>query len=416
MISSSGKILVAVSAVVTGLVVSPTNIAAQDRGTDPQERTSEAYDQLGIRQGAFLILPSIELGTRYDDNLFAAETGERDDIAALVRPEVNVRSQWSQHALNLSAEAEIARYADFTAEDYEHYTLSSDGRVDISRQTNATARIRYNISTEERGSPDDVDGLTPTDTENLTIGGDLTHTFNRVSIQLNGEARDFEFDDVQTTTGTTNNDDRDRQEWTIGASLGYEISPRFQVFISGEYEEVDYQSALDDGGVNRDSDGFGVTGGLKFDITGVTQGDVGITYREQDYADQTLTDADAVGLDAGVTWDMTRLTRVRGTAGLSIDETTTAGASGIRTQRVGVTVKHELRRNILLNGGLNYSQGDYEGINREDETIGLVLGARYLLNRNFSVGLNGNFRDKDSNVANSSWKRNQVTLRLRAQL
>lgn len=389
---------------------------AQDRGTGPQERVAEGYDQLGVRRGAFLILPSVEVDARYDDNIFATQTNESDDLIALVRPDVKVRSQWSQHALNFGANAEVARYADFTAEDYEHYTLTSDGRVDITRETNATARFRYRFSTEERGSPNDVNGVAPTDTEDMLVGARLNHRFNRVVVRVSGEFEDFDFDDVATTTGVTNNDDRDREKWTFGLRVGYEISPRFQAFMDGSYNEIDYDSAVDDAGVNRDSDGYGVTAGVAFDITGVTRGDVGLSYREQDFADQSLTDADGVGLDAGVTWDVTRLTQVRGTAGLSIDETTTANTSGLVTQRVGVTVNHELRRNILLNGGVSYSQSDYEGISREDDTLGITAGARYLFNRYMSVGVSGNFRDKDSDAANSSWKRNQITLRFRAQL
>jgi uncharacterized protein (PEP-CTERM system associated) len=100
----------------------------------------------------------------------------------------------------------------------------------------------------------------------------------------------------------------------------------------------------------------------------------------------------------------------------SIQETTQLNASGYFSTSGGVSVDHELRRNVILSAGFNYTNNDYQGISREDDVTTARLGARYLLNRNLYLSGGYNYTARDSSVAGADYDDNVVMLRLSTQL
>src|SRR3954452_4638018 len=71
-----------------------TTVIAQElrRGASILERPKPELDPLGIRSGSFLIFPKIEVGTSYDDNVFATENDKKGDFLFQALPSVDVRS------------------------------------------------------------------------------------------------------------------------------------------------------------------------------------------------------------------------------------------------------------------------------------------------------------------------------------
>src|SRR5687767_8498047 len=61
------------------------------------------YQALGVPLGGFLLFPSLALTTTFDDNIRRTPTNTLADVFFSFRPNVVLRSQWSQHALNLTA-------------------------------------------------------------------------------------------------------------------------------------------------------------------------------------------------------------------------------------------------------------------------------------------------------------------------
>ena len=76
-----------------------------DRGETVTNRSRPELDPLGMRAGSFLIYPRLGLQETYNDNIFAVESDEQDDFITLVRPQLDVRSDWTNHAVDLRAGA-----------------------------------------------------------------------------------------------------------------------------------------------------------------------------------------------------------------------------------------------------------------------------------------------------------------------
>jgi len=370
-----------------------------------------------MRAGTFTLFPSVALGETYDDNIFATGSDRSDDFVTTIVPALRAQSDWAQHSLTLTARSEIGRFLRSGNEDYEDFNIGANGTLDVTRQTKVTGGLSLTNDHEERGSANDVNGRTPT--EFNTVGGNLglSHKFNRVTLGVDGGATDYDYNDVSTSIGTIiNNDDRDRREYTASARAAYEIQENYEAFVRGSWNRRTYDTAVDDAGINRDSKGYGTDLGIRIDLTGITQAELFAGWYKQNYTESTLKDPDGINYGANIIWNATALTTVRLNLARNVTETTIAAASSSVDTNAGVRVDHELRRNILLNGRVGYTNTDYQGGGRDDDIFDSGVGARYLINRNFAVEGDYRYLFKDSTDTTAGYVRNQFSVKLITQL
>lgn len=411
--------MIAAASAVAFSVCTATGAAAQSdsRTTTVTERERPELDALGVRSGGFTVFPSVEVSETYNDNIFATQNNKVDDFVTVITPAVTVSSDWNQHYLGFTGSADIVRLMDNSAEDHETVNLAVDGRLDIRRDTTVTARAGYEKDNEERGSVNGANGLTPTELDVQTLDVGISNKWNRVSLSADGGFEQRDFDDVRTSTGgTINNDDRDRDQFSLDVRAGYEIQQAYEAFLQVILTSVDYLDRLDDNGLNRDSEGYELRAGARIDFTGLLFGDVFAGYLNRDYDGATLASVDTFVAGLDLTWNVTPLTTVKGGASRSVSETTLAAASGTLRTELKTSVDHELLRNLILSGRVSYSVEEFEGVNREDEYVKGGLTAKYMVNRYFSVDVGYEYSERDSNIVGSDNQINKFGLRLRAQL
>ncbi len=392
------------------------------RGETVTGRKRPELDALGVHAGTFFIYPKLELEESYSDNIFADEDDEESDFITRILPSLRIDSDWANHALSLEGGADVGRYLDNTDEDFEDFHFGASGRVDVRRSTNVRARVRYQALHEDRGSPEDVNGVEPTEFDIFSADVRGFHNFGRVNVTLGGTFDRYDFDDVATTgPEPINNDDRDRDQVEGSLRVGYEIVPEYEAFIRGAYNFRDYDSTLDDGNprVNRDSDGFEVVVGLEADFGGIVFGDFFAGYRSQDFDDSQLDTLEGPVVGADITWNVTPLTTIVGRASRLIRETTRKqsgqAASGRFLTTVGLSADHELLRNLLLGANASVSHDDFEGIDRTDLIYIAGVNAKYMLNRYFYVSGGYDFRMRDGDSSTDDFTENIFFIRLRAQ-
>lgn len=388
----------------------------ENRTTTVLGRDRPELKPQGVRISGFVLTPSLGVGEVFDDNVFAKQANTKSDLITTITPAVRISSDWNQHHLSFNGSGNIVRYADNSSEDHETFDLSVDGRIDVSRDTKLTASAAYEVGSEERGSVDDVGGQTPTQFDVSSVATGIVSRFNRLSVSAGGEFSRHDYDDVVATAGTVNNDDRDRDELKFTLRAGYQIQDEYEAFTQVILTSVDYDAAADDNGLNRDGEGYEIRAGARVDITALLFGDIFVGYLNRDYDGATLRSVDTIvgGLD--LTWNVTPLTTITGGVERGIDETTLATASGSLRTNYDLSVDHELLRNLILSAWAGVSTDDFEGTNRNDDYARAGLGAKYLLNRNFSLAFSYEYSERDSSVSGSDYEINRVFLRLEAHL
>jgi hypothetical protein len=387
-----------------------------DRGETVATRRRPELEPLGVRLGGFVLRPAISAEEVFNTNIFATATNEEADFITRILPTLVLASDWTRHGLSLRVGAEAGFYAENSDEDYIDYLAGAEGRLDITGDASLTGSADYRHLHEERGSPDDVAGVEPTEFDTLLFTAGYGHRFGRFRARLAGVFEGLDFDDVEAIGGgTINNDDRDRIQAEGTARLGYEIVPNYEAFVQGSYNIRDYDASVDDAGFNRDSDGFGVVAGLTVDFGGITFGDFYVGYRQQDYDDPAFDTINGLDAGAALTWNVTPLTTVIGGVRRTVEETTSAGSGGYFGTEVSLSVDHELLRSLILGLDGRYVMRDYDGIEREDDYFEIGGDVLYMLNRNIYLSAGYEYRDRSSSEAGEDYSQHVAMVRLTLQ-
>jgi hypothetical protein len=401
-----------------GILMSGSAFAEDTRGEGVADRARPDYDAAGERVGSFLLFPSIEFGAEYDDNIGRGATNTTESVGFTVSPELQLRSQWGQHELNLRAQTRSIFYVEDSDLNYTDYGVGVDGRVDISNSTNVEFEGAYSELNEELLTVTAPTGASePVEYSSWNVGAQLNQRFNRLTGELEATYGELDYDDVNNLIGgVIDSDLRDRASAEVRLRLGYDVSPDVNLFVEGAVNEVDYDQSPPAVAVNRDSDGYRVGAGATFGITSLVAGEVVFGYLEQNYDSAALADVSGLSADVDLSWFVTPLTTVNVGAGSSVEQSDAVGSGGFLGQYVELSVDHELLRNVIVSAGGSFTNNDFEGIAREDDVIALDVGAEYLINRNMSVNAGYTYEERDSTLASRDYERNRVGFTLRFQL
>ena len=364
-------------------------------------------DALGIRAGAFTVKPKLTIGTEYNDNIYATKNDKKSDWATVVNPKIDVTSNWSRHLLDLNAELKSAFYASESDEDYVDGRVFVNGRVDVRREAFIKARAGFERLHDERDDPDAAYAWQEPARYYRTTADIAYHQgLNRFSITAGADFSSLDYRSVALKGGGSEDlDIRDRNLYGVTARLAYELNPEVQPFVTARYEWRRYDRERE---ALRDSKGYRIGVGTGFKLTGVTSSEIFAGVMNQDYADR----GDNSGFWYGMSlfWEPTRMTSVKVTGQSSIMETTRADASSINAWDAGVSIDHELLRNLLVGAMVKYDRYDYKGEDITDNDLTLGPSLTYLWNRNLSAKAQYAYRTTDSNVSERDFTENRFSL------
>ncbi len=379
------------------------------------ERLAADHAPLGVRAGSFLVIPKVELQETYNDNIYATEANEESDFITTAKAEIAARSNWSRHALNAVVKGDARRYADNNDENQENYTLATDGRVDVMRDTSIGGGISYAEDHEERGDPNTIGSPSEPVKYNTTLARIGAYRgLGKANARFDSEVKMLEFSNGTSTTGAAiNNSVRDRNEYSQSLRLGYRLTDTFEGFVRGVVDNRVYDNKTN----NRTNRGQAVVAGTSFDVTGKTKGEAFVGTAKRKYSNAARPEISEPVWGGKVTWNATDLTSVIASVDRGIEETTLNGSSGFVSTDYRVVVEHALTRDILLKGNAGYTNNEYQGaaaFQREDDIMSAGVGVDYWMNRCLKAGLGYSYSDRDSNVTGGDYGRNAVMLKLTA--
>jgi hypothetical protein len=362
----------------------------------------DAYAAQGIRAGAFLVKPSLEVSGGFDTNPSRIDKGAKGSGFMRLRGEVEARSDWSRHEVVLKADGNIRKYVDSDTETglEPKAAVTLDGRIDLSQQTKIETQLRASITTSSPGdaeTPQDISGDELQTAFGATLGG--THRFNRFSLRLQGLVDRYLYNDPKLLGGgKLDNADRIYTQYEARLRGAYELSPRLSPFAEVAVDTRQYDETFsNDAGLGPDglpvpgaarklgSAGYTVRGGAQFELTRLVTGEASLGYGRQTPKEKTLTPVDGLLIDGSIAWEPTALTSVRFNAASSLQETTLAGAGGVLSRSFGVELEHRLRRNLSVTAKADFERSSYQGIGRIDDDVTLTLEAEYRLNRSLAL-------------------------------
>ena len=346
----------------------------------------DAFAQLGLREGSFLVLPAVETIGGYDTNPARTPNG-RASAFVTVAPELLAKSDWSRHEVTATLRGSYTAYSATPELDRPAFDGKIAGRLDVTRNTALIGEGTFVVGTDNPGSPNVQAGLSrfPIYT---TLGGSLglTQRFNRVEVAVKGTAERTEYQDSVFTDGTVqSNNDRDFNRYAILMRTSYDLMPGIKPFIEAGYDTRVHDVEIDRFGMQRDSTGWTAKLGSTFSLYRMLTGEIAVGYIERDYVDPTLQPLRGPSIDAALVYAFSALTHVKFTASTVASETTVPGTAGVFTRSAGVELEHAFRRWLIGSVKFNYGLDDYVGSARKDDRYSVSASLIYKLNRMMQV-------------------------------
>lgn len=399
-----------------------------ERGYTVVDRERPEVAPLGMRFGPWFFFPRAEVDELYNDNIFAGSgapgSPKGNAFITALAPSFDLRSNFPTNALNLSAGAILSFYSQHTNFNTQDAFGAADGRLDVDATHDIHGGLRVERAHEDPGSPNVPGNIAePVLFNTYTANAGFAQTRLRIGYSADVTARRQEYQAVPLVGGgLSQQSERNNNSYEVALRPYYEFVPNYQGFLRAAYNLRDYDHSVI-GQPVRDSHGYRADVGARIDLTGLAYGEFFVGYLRQEYRSSTF--GSIGGLDAGanIVYNITQLTSLTLKGARTAQDTNFAivGAApspGYLESSVGLSIDHELLRNLLLNGTAAYLNDDFKGIDRTDKVYQAGVGAKYLLSRNLYVGANYTFQRRISSGTSGigPFSRNIFLLRVSTQL
>ena len=378
------------------------------------ERVQEEFDPLPVRVGAFEARPEVGFTAGFTDNLFASGANEIDDTFVGFVPSVDLTSTWSRHALGFNATLDHIEYTDVDSESRTNLLLGTDARIDASQTVALFGSFEVADLTEPRSNIASLQNASePVDFSRIGGQAGIQYESGRIKARGAFGLVTLDYDDIELSDGLIQDQDfRDRDETRIEGRLSYAVERDWALFAEAIYAENDYDPPNIFNAFNRDSQGTTVRVGSDFELTSLLRGDIGVGYQQYEYDDPSFETVDGVSVAGNLQWFVTQLTTLSGGAQRNVIDPGLVLSNAAIETTVSARADHELRRNLILTGETQFTNFDFENINRDDDRFTARVGATWKINPN--IWLDGSYEltDQSSNVQDFSENRVLFGLRI----
>jgi hypothetical protein len=390
----------------------------------PKGHELDPYVPIGMKIGSFLLFTEAEIGTILTDNVLGTRTNPQSDAAIEVAPNVRLESNWGRHFFSASFDADRSWYQDFDVEDDKTYFAQLRGRLDVTRRTHLELELGKSQTQEGRNSISltDIAGIqTNVYEQHITAGAD--HTFNRLTLELEGSVADYNYEDLAGTqfgiidptlpTIIPARDIRDYREDELTLRGTYELKPQMGVFVEGGISQEVYQQPVSVDGITRDSSGYELLSGMTFAVSGTLTGEFSVGWGEQTSIDESAAPIEGVLLNADIIWMPTPMTMVEFLARSEVSTSTLVDALGAIDRFYELSLQHAFWRYLVMRGFGSYEIADYAGSTLVDERLKGGASAEYYFNPTVSVYARYEHTDFFSTDRQSDFNENEVRIGMR---
>ena len=394
----------------------PTYVGMTSQDESVMGRARPEYDAKGIPMGGFRLFPSLNANATYDDNVFRLPAASSDWYFEET-PALRLVSQWGRHFFEIYGGVDNYNYSSFSRLDLTDWNIGSDGRIDISRAADFTANVSYGEYHEALSSPNTVGfQLTPNRDNKTHADATARYQPNRLGLSIGGSYDRYDWlNTPKIGGGFLFNTDRNESEYQGFARVTYDFSPGYSGFVRALYDSRQFDQFLDRTGVHRSSNGYRVDAGVTLQLTHLLSGEFYAGYLTQSYAAPLKSIA---GLDYGINldWFASPVLTVHLKGAHTISDSTLGGVSASDDRAIALSADYELRRNIMLQGSVSYTQSTLTGSTRRDDYPTAGIGVKYLMNRYLSASVNYNYSDRSSNFPGSNYTDNMISIGLSAHI
>lgn len=391
----------------------PDDVAGPE-DTPVKTREHPGYEQIGIRAGPWMILPSVTGGVSYDNNVFATGVNKQGDLAATIKSSLAVQSLWERHGIDIQGDVRSTHYRRFSQLDQTDASLRVRGRIDLWHDAAILTSLRVAKQHEGVGSltsPTAAVAPTPYD----LASGDITYwqRFNRLAASVGARTDYYNYGSTRSRDGTIiNQDSRDGRVSVAHGRLDYALTPALGVFTALEVNQRDLRGTPTQ---SLASNGYRWLSGVNVRFGHLIWGEFGAGYASQRFHDPAIGTIAGPAFRGMLTWSPTRMLDLHFKAEQIVTEAADTVAGGIKANAFQLGADYELRRNLVLSVAGTYERDQFFGQPRSDEVRSIQTELKYVLNRYSTISLQHRYFRRDSNMPSASYDKHEVGVNVTAR-
>jgi hypothetical protein len=344
-----------------------------------------------------MIFPSATSSLSYDDNVFARSENLESDLSTVLNASLGLTSNWSQHALSLSAAAGTNLHARIDSEDTSSASVGGSALIDVYHDLTVRLNANTGFGFEPRGSGESFQNLLkPLDTRNFGSGAVVHKQFNRLWVEGGVSVSHTEFGGASVGGGaggpTADQSFRSGSTYEYTGRTGYEISPKTSVYLEGGFNRREFGDIVFNGEGQRELIG------MRYEFTRLVNADAAVGHF-QSSSSGGLNDVDSWTYRANVGWSVTPLMNIAlaGSRDLTSPSKLEGNSNRILSD-IGLSLGYAFKRDINLSLGITSSWVDYMDTTRTEDSLSVAVGISYQYRPWLSITGQYLYQDLQSNA------------------
>jgi hypothetical protein len=359
---------------------------------EPAPEEESPYSPLGLRVGTLTLFSTVTQSAGYDTNPARVANPGHGDAFSRTEGEFRLESDWSRHLMTASLRGSYDAYRRDRHQNRPVVDASAQLHLDITRGTRFTLDSGFDLVTEAGGSPELPQAIVG---RPLVMGyhgsANITQYINRTQVRLLGLVGRTQYEPARLRDGSIlSRRERDLTRLEATLRTSYDAQPGLLPFLELALDRRNYDRRVSPDGLRRSSRGLTGRFGTTFELTRTLTGEASVGYQTRRYDDANLRPLDGIIGDAALEWSLSPVTTLGLSGASRIGETTVAGASGTRLQRIAGEIQHDLRRQLTINGGLAFERTVYGGTGQHARSFIGSAGLAYSFSR--ALALTADFR------------------------
>lgn len=357
----------------------------------------------------FAIIPQLEASVRYDDNIYNDEFDTTSSSIYLLKPSFKFGTDDGINQYGGLYELTSATYSNGSDDNYLDHRLALLAHTEYSAKHRTDFKLGFSNLHEDRGS-----GLTETDSTIIDEPLKYNELTARGYYQFGGLTSIMRIGGGIAYANKTYKNFTDESKYSDVNGLRFFADADYQfgsvTFLTFDLSTTDKQyDHLRTGADSRDNQDTIALVGMKWEGLGKTTGTMKVGAQYKTFDSSNRESFTGVNADLGITWEPVQYSSFTVHVRRNAEDTDTVG-DYIETLGSSIEWKHEWTDRFYSTAQYIYSNEDYIGADREDNTNNAALYLNYDFTRWMKVTAGYELTNKDSNADDISYDKNAVTL------
>lgn len=366
--------------------------------------------------GSFVLVPTLNLKTVFDDNVYSTSSNEVSSFSQILNPNLAFIAQDRLNVYKATYNLNGASFANDSNDSYADHTFDLNAHIEPSARLRYDGGLAYKMTHDDRGAGATAGFSTAAilasgevdkyDVTTIRGGVEYGAKSARGLLVLNADMNQKRYSRQASAVGRDND--------TLNALLGLRarVMPKTTVLADYEMSDTNYKSDVKNGGA-ADAVDNRILVGVTWENTAQTTGKIrlGQGKREVDGA----ADISKFTWDLGVTWKPVALDTINISGGAKATDAT-GDYSSVENTNYGVSWTHDWLDRFNTSLSLGAAKDDYAlapgkiAAARNDDTKSYGISANYQMRRWLILNAAINATDKSSSIPSFANKRNIMSV------